>query len=157
MYINCHTTEECQSYVNRYHRMVLYEPTETPTLNTGLVSQITTRCMSQNAKIIFAKEISQVRWEPLYRLGTCEEQHAFYQKVMDDLIQYCFPLKSVTRHSADKPWVTDNFRSLIRKRQRARMSGDMEAANMYRNMVNRAAPHLRYDFYQFFISPRFIL
>ena len=28
------------------------------------------------------------------------------------------------------------------------MSGDIEAANMYRNMVNRAAPHLRYDFYQ---------
>ena len=181
------------------HRMVLYKPTETPTLNTGSVSRITTRCTrqnasttrytsqnarttrytsqnarttrytsqnarttrytsqnarttrytSQNARTIFARSRNlQCRWEPLNRLETYEEQNAIYLNVMDDLIQHSFPLKSVTRHSADKPRVTDNVRSLIRKRKRARMSGDIEAAHVYRNMVNRAAPRLRHILYQ---------
>ena len=37
----------------------------------------------------------------------------------DQLMCQCFPNKVVTRHSADKPWVTDGFRALVRKRQRA--------------------------------------
>ena len=51
-----------------------------------------------------------------------------------------FPYKSVTRHTADKPWVTDYFRHLIRQRQRAIMSGDLDEARRLRNLVNRTAP-----------------
>ena len=59
-----------------------------------------------------------------------------------------FPYKSVTRHTADKPWVTDYFRHLIRQRQRAIMSGDIDEARRLRNLVNRTAPKLRQRFYQ---------
>ena len=67
---------------------------------------------------------------------------------MTELIDTCFPLKTVTRYSSDKPWVTDRFRHLIRQRQRARMSGDLVEARILRNLVNRAAPQLRQQFYQ---------
>ena len=40
------------------------------------------------------------------------------------------------------------FRHLIRQRQRARMSGDLAEARRLRNLVNRAAPQLRQQFYQ---------
>ena len=61
----------------------------------------------------------------------------------------CFPYKFVLRHTTDKPWITDNFRSLVR-RQRAPMSGDLRQFQKMRNMVNRAAPKLRHDFFFYF-------
>ena len=68
--------------------------------------------------------------------------------MIDSLMEMCFPYKVVTRHSADKPWVTDGFRLLVRKRQRAHMSGHFVQEKILRNKVNRAATKLRYDFYQ---------
>ena len=60
----------------------------------------------------------------------------------------CFPTKIVTMHTANKPWVTDWFRDLVRKRQRAHMSGDLNQANILRNKLNRAASKLQYNIYQ---------
>ena len=59
-----------------------------------------------------------------------------------------FPYMSVTRHTVDKPRVTDYFRHLTRQRQRAIMSGDIDEARILRNLVNRTAPKLRQRFYQ---------
>ena len=84
----------------------------------------------------------------MFRLETCEEQYAYYQTMIDSLMEMCFPYKIVTRHSADKPWVTDGFRLLVRKRQRAHMSGHFAQEKILRNKVNRAATKLRYEFYQ---------
>ena len=53
-------------------------------------------------------------------------------------IDYMF-LYTHWRHPADKPMVTDWFRDLLRKRQRAQLSGDLNQANILRNKVNRAA------------------
>ena len=63
-------------------------------------------------------------------------------------MEICFPTKIVTRHTADKPWVTDWFRGLVRKRQRAHMSGDLNQAKILRNKVNQVASKLKYNFYQ---------
>ena len=63
---------------------------------------------------------------------------------------YCFPIKSVTRHrpTADKPWITDIFRNIIRKMQRAYMSGYCEEYRVLHNMVNSASSKLKFEFYQ---------
>ena len=47
---------------------------------------------------------------PLYRLATCEEQYAYYQTIIDTLMQMCFPTKVASRHTSDKPWITDRFK-----------------------------------------------
>ena len=52
---------------------------------------------------------------------------------MISLMDKCFTNKVVTRHTDDKPWVTDYFRCLIRKRQRAFMSGDQCEYKALRN------------------------
>ena len=59
----------------------------------------------------------------------------FVISLMDKL----FTNKVVTRHTADKPWVTDYFRCLIRKRQRAFMRGDKCEYKVLRNEVNNAS------------------
>ena len=59
-------------------------------------------------------------------------------------MEHCFPIKTVTRHTADKPWITDLFRNLIRKRQRAYKSGNRDEYRVLRNMVNREFTKLKF-------------
>ena len=130
------------------HNMVLLSPMDNSSLDTGSVQHVMTRCMGSSEKMLFATELAQIRWEPLYSLSTCNEQFTYYQSIMDKLMDHCFPYKHVARHSGHKPWVTDRFRQLVRKRQRAHMAGDRLATNKFRNMVNRESSRLRRVFYQ---------
>ena len=117
-----------------------------PTLDTGMVQKIVTRRMGKTERALFTSTLAQIRWGYLYTLP-CEEQFTFYKKkTVDHLLDICCPFKTVTRHNTDKPWVTDDFRHLIRQRQRARMVGDVERTKSLRNQVNRAAPKLRRQF-----------
>ena len=84
----------------------------------------------------------------MYAMDSCEQQFQFFQETMTELIDTCFPLKVGTRHSSGKPWVTDRFRHMIIQRKRARISGDHAEARRLRNLVIRAAPQLRQQFYQ---------
>ena len=77
-----------------------------------------------------------IKWEPLYRLESCNAKYVYYQTVIDKLIELCFPSQVVTRHTGDKPWITDGYILLIRKRQRDHMRGDIIEARSMRNQVN---------------------
>ena len=134
------------------HNMVLWKPNSNCPSDRGTVTRVSTRCMGENEKANFAQALSAVRWEPLYVLDTCEEQYVYYQTMIVYFMEVCFPWKVVTRHTADKPWVTDSFRTLVRMRQRAHMSGDLTQARILRNRVNRAAAKLKYDFYQIHVT-----
>ena len=134
------------------HSMVLWEPKCNKSVDTGKLIYVTVRCMGPNEKETFAKALSAIKWEALYRLETCEEQYAYYQTIIDKLMQMCFPTKMVSRHTSDKPWITDRFRSLVRKRQRAHMSGDVIQVRVLRNKVNHTASKLKHDFYQTHIA-----
>ena len=134
------------------HSMVLWEPKCNKSVDTGKLIYVTVRCMGPNEKETFAKALPAIKWEALYRLETCEEQYAYYQTIIDKLMQMCFPTKMVSRHTSDKPWITDRFRSLVRKRQRAHISGDIIQARVLRNKVNHTASKLRHDFYQTHIA-----
>ena len=70
------------------------------------------------------------------------------ETIINSLMEHCFPIKTVTRHTVDKPWITDLFRNLIRKRQRAYMSGNRDEYRVLHNMVNRASSKLKFEFYQ---------
>ena len=132
--------------------MVLWEPKCSKYADTGKLIYVTVRCMGPNEKETFAKALSAIKWEALYRLESCEEQYAYYQTIIDKLMHMCFPSKTISRHTSDKPWITDRFRSLVRKRQRAHRSGDIIQAISLRNKVNHTASKLRQDFYQTHIA-----
>ena len=74
--------------------------------------------------------------------------HNYYNTMISCLMELCFPYKVVTRHTADKPWATDGFRRLVLKRQRAHMCGNRTQEKLLRNLVNRSATQLKYEFYQ---------
>ena len=98
--------------------MVLWKPDRGSPDIHGNVTRVTVKCMGPSEKAAFAMGVASIRWEPLFRLITCEEKYSYYQTIVNSLMEHCFPIKIVTRHTADKPWITDLFRNLIRKRQR---------------------------------------
>ena len=116
--------------------------------SSGNVTHITVKTMGVKDKANFAVALSNVRWEPLFILDTCEEKYMYYKDVVSSLMEKFFTNKVVTRHTADKPWITDHFRGLIRNRQRAFMSGNRDEYRILRNKVNRASARLRFEFYQ---------
>jgi len=58
------------------------------------------------------------------------------------------PQLIVKRHTTDKPWITDQFRRLIRCRQNALTSDDMTRYRRLRNHVQRLARQLRRKYYK---------
>ena len=83
------------------------------------VTRETVKCMGPSEKASFAMGLASIRWDPLFRLNTCEEKYLYYQTIINNLMEHCFPIMTVTWHTADKPWITDLFRNRIRERQRA--------------------------------------
>ena len=104
------------------HNMVLLKPIEKVPGSTGSVTRVLIRCTGEKEKATFSRALSLINWEPLFRLDTCEEQYVYHQTMIECLMDTCFPYKHETRHTTDKPWVTDGFRLMVRKRQRAHMS-----------------------------------
>ena len=132
--------------------MVLLKPSSKRTLDTGNLTLMSVKRVIRKeygceGKGKFELALSLIKWEPLYRLDSCNGKYVYYQTVIDKLIEICFPSKVVTRHTGDKPWITDGYRLLIRKRHRAHMRGDMVEARSLRNQVNRATAKLKFEFY----------
>ena len=115
------------------HNMILLQPMVHTRHDTGSVTRVTIVSMGVNEKANFSKALSSVRREPSLLFHTCEEKYNYYKDVVISLMDKCFNNKVVTRHTADKPWVTDYFRCLIRKRQLAFMSGDQCEYKALRN------------------------
>ena len=101
------------------HRIVLLVPSSYPTFDTGMIQTRVIRRMGATERMAFASARCRVRWEYRYAMDSCEERFQFFQETMTELIDTCFPLKTVTRHSSDKPWATDRFRHLIRQATRS--------------------------------------
>ena len=71
------------------------------------------KSMGAKETATFELALSLIIWEPFYRLDSCNEKCVYYQTVIDKLIEICLPSKVVTRHTGDKPWITDGYRLLI--------------------------------------------
>lgn len=59
------------------------------------------------------------------------------------------PVKKIILHRNDLPWVTDDFKRLIRLRRKALHSGNYTSFKFYRNRINRARKLCRAEFYAF--------
>ena len=86
-------------------------------------------------------------WKTLFRLPTYEEQLNFFNSTIRTLLDVHLPERQISRCSNDRPWVDDNFRHLIRRRQRALLDGDRTLYNHSRNKVNRERKSLQRRYY----------
>ena len=106
----------------------------------------------KNEKALFASALMSVNWEPLYRLSSCEEQFDLLNQTIHDLLDTFLPFITVTTRPCDKPWVTERYKDLIKRRQKALHAGNMDEYRQLRNKVNRMGRQLRSAFYDSTIS-----
>ena len=96
---------------------------------------------------MFVYRLQNTDWSALYAKQTCEEQYHEFDRIMTDLIDSCFPVKEVSFHTRDKPWVTEEFKNLVNRRQKALRSGNKPEYNRLRNIINRLSKKLKPRFY----------
>ena len=92
--------------------------------------------------------LQRLNWTPLYRMNSIHTQiHYFYTTLIGLLDQY-LPYIKVTKYTADKPWVTQQFKDVIRQRQRALLSGNRQEYSRLRNRAGRMSKSLGRKYYQ---------
>lgn len=128
------------------HGIVLCKPTASQPKSSTIT--VHTRVNSSNAKALFANALQNVTWTPLLQMQTCQEQAACFQETITSLIDEYMPEKVVTKHISDKPWITQEYKDLISKRQKAFHKGHNQLYRYYRNQVNRMGKRLQANFYK---------
>jgi len=89
---------------------------------------VVSRSQDSNGKVLLA--LQNVNWTPLNQLQTCDEMVSYFYNTVINLTNYYLPLLMVRRLRTDKPWVTDQFRHLVRCRQNALKKNEMTQYKM---------------------------
>ena len=103
------------------HSAVVMVPKQRPA-DRGEEVTVVVRSQDANGRTL-RQAMTQINWTPLYRMATCDEMTQAFYSTVTGLLDYYLLLMTVTRHTTDKPWVTDQFRHLIRCRQHALKTG----------------------------------
>lgn len=102
-------------------------------------------------RLELGRYLSQINWNVIDSNTTCEEKNQeFESQILLGLDN--MPEKQVKVRSDDPPWVSEHFKSLIKKRQRAFSRGDVMSFKYFRNKVNRERKILRASFYTHKVS-----
>ena len=128
------------------HNSVVIKPKHRPT-DRGDDVVVTVRSQDSNGRALLGQAIADTNWTPLYRINTCDEMTQSLYSTVTRLVDYYLPLMTVKCHTTDKPWVTDQFRRLIRCRQYALKTGQATRYRAYRNRVQRMSRTLRRKYY----------
>ena len=105
------------------------------------------RVNSTNGKNLLAHALLNFNWSALETIDDLDSKVAYFNNSITTLLDFYLPVHIVQRRLSDKPWITDQFRRLIRRRQHALTSGNRTQYNQLRNQVNRLSKQLRQQFY----------
>ena len=130
------------------HFSVVMQPKHSNQYPHGKRIRVLIRSNDPNGKALLANELCSFNWSRLYTLQSCEDMISMFYSTVTSMLNYFLPTRHVFRHSSDKPWVTDEFRRLIRQRQHAFTSGNITEYRKLRNKINRAAKELQANFYK---------
>jgi len=105
------------------------------------------RSQNPSDKAMFAYALHRVNWTQLYQLASCEEMASLFYSIVLSLMDKYLPLRPRCRNLNDKPWVTEEFRRVIRRRQHAWVHCKITKYRQYRNQALRLAKTLRQRYY----------
>ena len=129
------------------HSSVSLQPLNTLSSTYQPTTRVTKRiCKASNKQAIYSS-LQAVKWTPLYRLPTCEEQLATFQSKIDEAIDTHLPLRSFKLHPTDKPWFTAEIKDAIANRQRAWVNGNHTLYKFYRGKVIKLCKSARQNYY----------
>ena len=130
------------------HQAVVLLPVDGGRRPLGQRVAVTVRSSDPNSKAQLARTLADFDWSSLNSMASTQEMTTYFYDVTTSMLDHFLPTHVTVRHSTDKPWITDEFRRLIRKRQHAWTNNDTVAYKRLRNSVNRLSNKLRKRFYE---------
>ena len=108
----------------------------------------TVRSNDRNSKSQLARHLAEFDWSIMSNMSSAESMTNYFYDVTTSMLDFYLPLRVVARYSTDKPWITDEFRRLIRQRQYAYTAHNTAEYHRLRNLVNRMSRKLRKRYYE---------
>lgn len=131
------------------HRTVLLLPIASGTHRpAGHRVMATVRSNDHNNKSQLARHLAEFDWSAISDMTSPESMTNYFYDVTTSMLNFYLPLRVVVRYSTDKPWITDEFRRLIRQRQYAYTTHNTVQYHRLRNLVNRMSRKLRKQHYE---------
>ena len=106
------------------------------------------RSSDPNGKAMIYHHLQHFNWSSLFRMDSCQTMVQYFYSVIISLLDQYLPLIPRSTYSCDKPWVTAEFRQLIKRRQRAFLLGQHSLYKKLRNKSKRTAASLRKKYYE---------
>ena len=118
------------------HNVIMLHPKNRPLLASSrrTMRKRDTRSSRRNE---LGRYLSSCDWSILNSLTNCEDKIKLFADLISIGLDNIMPLKTFKLHINDQPWVTAEFKKLIKPRQRAFAKGDKDLFHVYRNRVNR--------------------
>ena len=129
------------------HLVVLLEPMPRIKRNTSSRRSFTRRDTRASRKCELGRYLGSIDWSILDCFPDCESKLHFFQDLVKIGLDTIMPFKTIKLHVNDPPWVTAEFKSLIKARQKAFAQGDIEGYRHLRNVTNRERKLCRGKFY----------
>ena len=98
-------------------------------------------------KLELGRFLSSIDWSVLNSSVDCSNKLRLFSDLVKTGLDIIMPFKSFRLHVNDAPWVTAEFKNLIKQRQSAFARGDQEQFRQLRNAVNRERKLCRSRYY----------
>ena len=120
------------------HHAVLLSPKLYKNEPSSCWRNVTVRSNDSNGKTLLAHALNNFDWSILASIDDIDLKVHYFNQCIMTFLDVFLPTRVVRRRVTDKPWVTDEFCSLIRRRQAAWKRGHPAEYNRLRNKIN---PH----------------
>ena len=131
------------------HNVVLLQPKVRPRQEGPSRKVITKRDTRISRKRELGRYLNSINWSIFDSLESCEDKLELMTNLIINGLNHIMPIERVIVkvHVNDCPWITPNFKKLIRHRQNAFISGDIVRFRKLRNLINRERKILRKKFF----------
>ena len=127
------------------HNVVLVRPKARPKGNGCSMRTTARRDTRPSRKLELGRYLSSIDWSPVNG-DDCEARLSMFVDIIQIGMDHIMLVKHVKTHVNDAPWITAQFKNLIKLRQEAFNKGDKDAFSRYCNIVNpkRKSLHGKY-------------
>ena len=98
----------------------------------------------------FGQWITTFSWDDLFKAKSCQAKFDIFQRTITKAMDKFCPVKPVKVHTSDKPWITNNIKFWIARRQKAlsKFGKDSSVFKLWRNKVAKAVQKFKHSFYR---------
>ena len=133
------------------HNVVVLHPKARGTRGGPSRKLVSRRDTRESKRRELERYLCSIHWSA-FDSGDCKSKAQLLEAFVRIGLDIIMPIKHSKDHVDDQPWITPEFKTLIKLRQEALMSGDNDRFNHYQNAVNRDRKTLRRKFFESRVS-----